>query len=63
MNNKPKEKTVRIIILGVPTSHVRTLKIKAATEGHHSLTGLMRKMIKSIHDEWVRKQKNNSLKE
>ena len=60
MNNKPKEETVRLIILGVPKSHVRMLKIKAATEGHHSLTGLMRKIIKEIHNEWVRKQKNNS---
>ena len=52
MEKETKEDTVRIVIVDVPKSHVRKLRIKAAIDGHRFMSPYLRKLLK----EWAEKQ-------
>lgn len=52
MNNKPKEETVRIVIVGVPKSHIRILRIASAEAGNKYLSPLMRDLIAEWTEKW-----------
>jgi len=55
MNNKPKEETVRLVIVGVPASHVRLLRIASAKAGNRFMSTYLRGLLK----EWAEKFENN----
>jgi len=55
MDNKSKEKTVRLVIVGVPESHVRILRIASAKAGNKYMSTYLRKLLA----EWAEKQNNN----
>lgn len=47
-----EQKTVRLVVEGIPIEHERMLRVKAAKAGHNSLADYLRKRFSEEYETW-----------